>query len=77
MNTLFYLFAEQLSLIKPYFPLPHGIPKVDDRRIILELAGFVHGRDHADQGVLMGQASVHRTNGHQGSSGFPPVCASG
>lgn len=34
MSQLFYLSAEQLERIKPYFPLSHGVPRVDDLRII-------------------------------------------
>jgi len=36
---LYYLSPEQLSLIKPYFPYPHGRPRVDDRRVI---SGIIH-----------------------------------
>lgn len=34
MSTLFYLSREQLEHIKPYFPLSHGVPRVDDLRIV-------------------------------------------
>ena len=30
MSTLFYLSTEQIARIKPYFPLSHGVPRVDD-----------------------------------------------
>jgi transposase len=39
MNDLFYLTPEQLNLIKPYFPRSHGIPRVDDLRVI---SGIIH-----------------------------------
>jgi len=39
MNDLFYLKKEQLNLIKPYFPLSHGVPRVDDLRVI---SGIIH-----------------------------------
>ena len=39
MNDLFYLKQEQLNLIKPYFPLSHGVPRVDDLRVI---SGIIH-----------------------------------
>lgn len=39
MNDLFYLKQAQLNLIKPYFPLSHGVPRVDDLRII---SGIIH-----------------------------------
>ena len=34
MSQLFYLSAEQLEHIKPFFPLSHGIPRVDDLKVI-------------------------------------------
>ena len=39
MSSLFYLTPTQLSRIEPYFPLPHGVPRVDDGRII---SGIIH-----------------------------------
>ena len=34
VNDLVLLSAAQMRRIEPYFPLSHGIPRVDDRRII-------------------------------------------
>lgn len=34
MSRLFYLSEKQIEKIRPYFPLSHGIPRVDDRRVI-------------------------------------------
>lgn len=34
MSDLVLLSAAQMRRIEPYFPLSHGIPRVDDRRII-------------------------------------------
>jgi transposase len=34
MDGLFWLSPVQLNLIKPYFPLSHGVARVDDRRVI-------------------------------------------
>ena len=34
MSELFLLSERQLARIAPYFPLSHGIPRVDDRRVI-------------------------------------------
>ena len=34
MSQLFSLSAEQLERIKPFFPRSHGIPRVDDRKVI-------------------------------------------
>ena len=34
MSDLFWLSKAQMRRIEPYFPLSHGIPRVDDRRVI-------------------------------------------
>ena len=34
MTDLFWLTEAQMRRIEPYFPLSHGIPRVDDRRVI-------------------------------------------
>ena len=34
MNDLFLLSKTQFNRIKPYFPLPHGVPRVDDLRVV-------------------------------------------
>jgi transposase len=34
MSDLFLLSETQLRRIEPYFPLSHGIPRVDDRRVL-------------------------------------------
>ena len=34
MSDLFWLSQAQMRRIEPYFPLSHGVPRVDDRRII-------------------------------------------
>jgi len=39
MSDLFYLTDEQLKSIAPYFPLSHGVPRVDDLRVI---SGIIH-----------------------------------
>lgn len=46
MSTLFYLSPEQIARIKPYFPLSHGVPRVDDRRIV---SGIVYVLKHGLQ----------------------------
>jgi hypothetical protein len=33
MSDLFLLSKAQMRRIEPYFPLSHGIPPVDDRRV--------------------------------------------
>ncbi len=39
MSDLFWLSERQLAKIEPHFPLSHGVPRVDDRRVI---SGIVH-----------------------------------
>jgi len=39
MSDQFWLSEEQLGRIKPYFPLSHGVPRVDDRKVI---SGIIH-----------------------------------
>ncbi|MGH9807854.1 MAG: IS5 family transposase [Terriglobia bacterium] len=34
MSDLFWLSEAQMRRIAPYFPLSHGVPRVDDRRVI-------------------------------------------
>jgi putative transposase len=34
MNDLFWLSGAQMRRIEPYFPLSHGVARVDDRRVI-------------------------------------------
>ena len=46
MRELFYLSAEQLERIKPFFPLSHGIPRVDDLKVI---SGIIYVIKHGLQ----------------------------
>ena len=39
MSDHYWLTQIQLDRIKPYFPLSHGIPRVDDLRVI---SGIIH-----------------------------------
>lgn len=34
MRDLFWLSEAQMRRIEPYFPRSHGVPRVDDRRVI-------------------------------------------
>src|ERR1700712_3938882 len=34
MSDLIWLSEAQMRRIEPYFPLSHGIPRVDDRRVL-------------------------------------------
>ena len=39
MSDQFWLNKEQLVRIERYFPLSHGVPRMDDRRVI---SGIIH-----------------------------------
>ncbi len=39
MNDLFWLSNKQMKRIESHFPRSHGVPRVDDRRVI---SGIVH-----------------------------------
>ena len=39
MADLFWLTRAQLVRIAPFFPLSHGVPRVDDRRVV---SGILH-----------------------------------
>ena len=34
MSDLIWLSGAQMRQIEPYFPLSHGVPRVDDRRVV-------------------------------------------
>ena len=34
MSDLIWLSEAQMRRIEPYFPLSHGVPRVDDRRVV-------------------------------------------
>jgi len=40
MRDLYWLSEDQLARIEPFFPLAHGMPRVDDRRVIFVLVEF-------------------------------------
>ncbi len=46
MGDLFLLSAAQMARIFPYFPLAHGVPRVDDRRVV---SGIVYVIKHGLQ----------------------------
>ena len=46
MRTLFYLSESQLERIKPFFPRSHGVPRVDDRRVV---SGIIYVIKHGLQ----------------------------
>ena len=39
MGDLFWLSRAQVRRIQPYFPLSHGVPRVDDQRVV---SGILH-----------------------------------
>ena len=39
MSELFMLTRQQINRMKPYFPLSHGVERVDDRRV---LSGIIY-----------------------------------
>lgn len=46
MRELFWLSPRQLNRIKPYFPYPHGVPRVDDLRVV---SGIIYVIKHGLQ----------------------------
>lgn len=46
MEKLFYLSSGQLTRISPYFPLSHGVARVDDRKVI---SGIIYVIKHGLQ----------------------------
>ena len=42
MNEHFMLTNSQLNRIKPYFPLPHGVKRVSDRKVISGILYVLH-----------------------------------
>jgi len=39
MSDQYWLSQSQLECIEPHFPLSHGVPRVDDRRVV---SGIIH-----------------------------------
>ncbi len=39
MSDQFWLTEAQIKRIEPHFPLSHGVPRVDDRRVV---SGIIH-----------------------------------
>lgn len=46
MSDLFLLSPSQMSKIEPFFPRSHGVPRVDDRRVV---SGIVYVLKHGLQ----------------------------
>ena len=45
MGDMFWLTQAQIVRIAPYFPLPHGMPRVGDRRVLSVIRNGLHRRD--------------------------------
>jgi transposase len=46
MSNLYWLSEDQMARLRPYFPKSHGVPRVDDRRVlggIMDLHRFRSG----------------------------------
>ncbi|CUA99567.1 Transposase [Pannonibacter indicus] len=46
MTDLYLLSPAQMAKIEPFFPLSHGVPRVDDRRVI---SGIIYVLKHGLQ----------------------------
>lgn len=46
MGDLFLLSERQMARISPFFPLSHGVPRVDDRRVV---SGIIYVIKHGLQ----------------------------
>lgn len=40
MSDLFWLTDAQMERLRPFFPLSHGVPRVDDRRVLSGIIFF-------------------------------------
>ena len=49
MVGLFLLSERQMARISPHFPLAHGVPRVDDRRVVSGIVDVIrHGLQWKD-----------------------------
>ena len=62
MSDQIWFSEEQLARIEPFFPLSHGMPRVDDRKVV---SGIIHvirnGLRWRDAPEVYGP---HNTKGH-------------
>lgn len=59
MSDVFWLTTQQLNRIKLYFPVSHGVPRVDDRRVISGIIYVIrHGLQWKDAPTAYG---LHKT----------------
>lgn len=45
MGDLFWLGERQMARISPFFPLAHGVPRVDDRRVVIGIGNGLQWKD--------------------------------
>ena len=75
MSDLFWLSKAQMRRIEPYFPLSHGIPRVDDRRVI---SGIILSSGTGYAGGMRRETTVRTRPSTTGSSaGVAWVCSTG
>lgn len=58
MSDLIWLSEAQMRRIEPYFPLSHGVPRVDDRRIISGIIVIRNGLRWRDAPAEYGPAKT-------------------
>ncbi len=66
MIDLYWLTAEQMARLEPYFPKSHGKPRVDDRRV---LSGIVFVNRTACAGVMRPALTVRTSLSRASSRG--------
>ena len=49
MSDLYWLTDAQMERLKPFFPLSHGVPRVDDKRV---LSGIIFINRNGYAGVM-------------------------
>tara|TARA_B100001939_G_C16936427_1_gene616214 strand:- start:1867 stop:2157 length:291 start_codon:yes stop_codon:yes gene_type:complete len=55
LNDIYYLSEEQINRISPYFSKSHGVPRVDDRRV---LCGMIHVLNEGCNGEMVRKNTV-------------------
>ena len=59
MGDLFLLSERQMTRIAPHFPLSHGVPRVDDRRVV---SGIVYVIRNGLQWQRAGSGKLDRSD---------------
>ena len=59
MSDLYWLTDEQMARLKPFFPLSHGVPRVDDKRVLSGII-FINPNGLRWRDVLLGYGP-HKT----------------